>query len=126
MIKIVQGLTVYEENIKRNLTLTKGLFLSEAVMIALVGKGMGRQQAHELVRDAAMHSFNTGEDFANVLLREGVSKYMKEGELAEILKPEKYTGLAAKKALEIVKKLHEKQGVSTLRTPLRRRQNAKA
>jgi adenylosuccinate lyase len=108
MIKIVQGLKVYEENIKRNLASSKGLFLSEAVMIALVDKGMGRQEAHELVRESAMRSFETDEEFSSVLMRAGVGKYLKEKELSDLLKPEKYTGLASKKATEIVRKLHAK------------------
>jgi adenylosuccinate lyase len=103
--KIVSGLKVYEKNVRRNLNLTKGLFLSEAVMIKLVEKGMGRQQAHELVRAAAMSAFEKGKDFTSALLKTKVSKYLSESELKDLLKPENYIGLAKKKTIEIIGKL---------------------
>ncbi|MEO2241627.1 MAG: adenylosuccinate lyase, partial [Euryarchaeota archaeon] len=46
----LEGLRVNEENIRRNLHLTKGLNMAEALMVELVKRGMGRQEAHELVR----------------------------------------------------------------------------
>ncbi len=56
--KILSGLVFYPENIKRNLELTKGLIMSERIMIYLVeNKVMGRQEAHELVRTLAQEAF---------------------------------------------------------------------
>src|SRR3989442_1010864 len=39
---------------RANLEATKGQVMAESVMIALAGKGMGRQEAHRLVREAAV------------------------------------------------------------------------
>jgi adenylosuccinate lyase len=105
MTKIVSGLKVYDENVQRNLNLTKGLFLAEAVMIRLVEEGMGRQEAHELVRKAAMSAFEQKKDFLATLLKTKVTKYISQKELKGILSPEKYIGLAEKKTIEIVGKL---------------------
>ncbi|RLI37384.1 adenylosuccinate lyase, partial [Candidatus Bathyarchaeota archaeon] len=53
---ILEGMEVDEERMLRNLNLTGGLIMSEAVMLALTRKGMNRQEAHELVRRLAIKS----------------------------------------------------------------------
>ncbi len=54
---LVEGLVVYPENLKRNLERTGNLFFSEAIMLALVEKGLARQQAYEMVQRNAMRAF---------------------------------------------------------------------
>ena len=49
--KLVEGLEVHEEGMRRNLEISKGGIVSEAVMMALGRQGMGRQKAHDLVYD---------------------------------------------------------------------------
>jgi adenylosuccinate lyase len=49
-VGIITNLRFYPENIKRNLNLLNGLNMGEAVMIELAKRGVGRQEAHELVR----------------------------------------------------------------------------
>ena len=49
-ISVLENLKFYPENIRRNLELLKGLNMGEAVMIELAKRGVGRQEAHELVR----------------------------------------------------------------------------
>jgi adenylosuccinate lyase len=51
---LVDGLVVNRERMRRNLDLTGGLFFSEAVLLALVRKGMARQAAYELVQRNAL------------------------------------------------------------------------
>jgi adenylosuccinate lyase len=51
---LVEGLVVYPSNLQRNLELTGGLFFSEALLLALVEKGMARQEAYVLVQRNAM------------------------------------------------------------------------
>ena len=50
LVKVLRGLRVYPENIRRNLDSMRGLIMSEAVMMAMVSKGADRQWAHEVVR----------------------------------------------------------------------------
>ncbi len=54
ILKFAEGIIVYlrffPENIKHNLELMGGLNMDEVVMIELVKRGMGRQEAHEIVR----------------------------------------------------------------------------
>jgi adenylosuccinate lyase len=51
---LIDGLVVNAERMRENLDLTGGLFFSEAVMLALVGKGMARQAGYELVQKHAL------------------------------------------------------------------------
>ena len=51
---LIEGLVVDRDRMRKNLELTGGLTFSEAVMLALVGKGMARQAAYELVQKHAL------------------------------------------------------------------------
>ena len=91
MYKILESLEFYPENMKRNLEKTQGLIMAERVMIALSKKGMGRQEAHELVREAAQKAFKEGINF-----REEIKKLKKfsEKELEELFDYTTYVGKA--------------------------------
>lgn len=67
--KVMSGLVVHPYNMRRNLDLTGGLVMSEALMKFLSEK-FGRDKAHEIVRRAAMRVREYGEDFAEALSRE--------------------------------------------------------
>jgi adenylosuccinate lyase len=64
---VVDGLVVYPERMKKNLDASGGLFFSEAVMLALVGMGLPRQKAYELVQRNAMRAFHGEGDFRTLL-----------------------------------------------------------
>jgi adenylosuccinate lyase len=66
-VGLIDGLVVNPERMRRNLELTGGLFFSEAVLLELVRKGMGRQAAYELVQRNALRSV-AGEGSFRVLL----------------------------------------------------------
>jgi adenylosuccinate lyase len=62
--KLVGGLFVYPKNMQRNMALSRGLFHSETVMLALVGKGIRRETAYKYVQRNAMAVWKEGGDFA--------------------------------------------------------------
>ncbi|MCX6004345.1 MAG: adenylosuccinate lyase [Chloroflexi bacterium] len=64
---VMKGLQVYPQNMKRNLELTQGLIFSQNVMLALVGKGMSRQQAYELTQRNAMKAWQNRTPFIDLL-----------------------------------------------------------
>ena len=66
ILRVLTGLRVYPERMLKNLDLSGGLVLSEAVMLAL-GKRLGRQTAHELVYECSMRAFEQGLPFRQVL-----------------------------------------------------------
>ena len=65
---VLEGLVIREENIRKNLDILHGVNMAESVMIALAGKGMDRQEAHELVRVASMKALAEKKPLAEVLL----------------------------------------------------------
>lgn len=105
MTNVFDYLAVYPENMKSNLESSKGLIMGESVMIALTKKGVGRQVAHEAVRQAAMKAVDEGLNFSEVLaLDKTVSDAMTKEELDSALNPENYTGSAQNIVENIIKK----------------------
>ena len=64
---VVADMRVYPENMRRNLELTHGLVYSEGVLLALVEKGLTREDAYALVQRNAMRSWDSGQEFRSLL-----------------------------------------------------------
>jgi adenylosuccinate lyase len=64
---LADGLVVYPENLRANLERTGGLWASEAVLLALVGAGLARQEAYVLVQRNAMRAWRREGDFRALL-----------------------------------------------------------
>jgi adenylosuccinate lyase len=64
---IMKGLKVYPENMRRNIELTQGLVFSQRVLIALINKGLTREEAYKMVQDNAMKAWEEKEDFLGLL-----------------------------------------------------------
>lgn len=108
-IKVLSGLEFFPENIKRNLYLTNNLIMAEPLMLKLTEKGMGRQEAHELVRQLAMKAFHEKRDLLEVVREsEEAMKYLTEEDL-ESLKPENYIGLAPQIVDNVIAFIGEKE-----------------
>jgi adenylosuccinate lyase len=68
---LIENLLVYPENMRRNLEMTRGLIFSEGVMLALMEKGLRRDQAYALVQRNAMRVFEQSDrDFKSMLLED--------------------------------------------------------
>ena len=103
MIKVVLGITIDLENVKKNLEMQKGMNMSEAVMIALTKKGVDRQKAHEMLRRASMRAYANRSSLLEELLGdEEIMKYFTKEELSELLKPENYLGTAVERVEKVV------------------------
>ncbi|MBD3352376.1 MAG: adenylosuccinate lyase [Candidatus Lokiarchaeota archaeon] len=82
-------------NINKNLDLTKGAFLAEKIMIELVAKDIGRQEAHEILRTSAIEARNTDRSMKEILLENQlISNQFNEEEINEMLDPANYLGKA--------------------------------
>ncbi len=104
MLRVLRNLRIFPENMRRNLGLTRGAILSEAVMMALARHGMGRQAAHELLRRASARAFSEGRGLKDVLLEmPEVTGLLERGEIERLLVPENYTGKAAEIAERAVR-----------------------
>jgi len=104
MCNIVANLRVDKERMLKNLSLTQGRAMSEAVMMALTKKGVDRQEAHELLRKLTIQSAAEKKEFKQVLLADKfVSGKLSESEIDEALNPKHYLGTAVKQAERFVK-----------------------
>jgi len=105
MCNIVADLRVDKHRMLKNIGLTEGRVMSEAVMMALADKGMDRQEAHELLRKLTIRSETENRPLKEILLEdETVSKRLNKREIDEGLNPRNYLGTAVKQVDFIVKK----------------------
>jgi adenylosuccinate lyase len=110
MGNIVAGLHVDEEQMLKNVELTQGRAMSEAVMIALTKKGVSRQEAHELLRKLAIQSELEKRPFKDVLLEDKViSRKLSKKEIDEALNPRNYLGTALRQVELMVQKTMEER-----------------
>ncbi|MBX7245983.1 MAG: adenylosuccinate lyase [Candidatus Sumerlaeaceae bacterium] len=58
MKRVVDGLHIYPRNMKRNLDHTRGLVFSQRILLALVDRGMSREDAYDVVQKAAMKTWD--------------------------------------------------------------------
>lgn len=99
MSKVVANLRVDEQRMLRNINLTQGRTMSEAVMMALTRKGVNRQEAHEMLRKLTIKSEVEKRHLKEILLEdEFVCGKLSEKEIDEALNPESYLGTAVKQA----------------------------
>ncbi len=99
MTGILSNLRVDEQRMLKNLGLTQGRAMSEAVMMAMTKKGVNRQAAHALLRKLAIKSEEEKRAFKQLLLEDDfVRKKLTEKEIDEALDPKNYLGTAIKQA----------------------------
>ena len=67
---LVEGLHVYPERMRQNLALTKGLYFSQSILLALTRAGAERKSAYEAVQRAAMKTWKDEGTFADNVKRE--------------------------------------------------------
>ncbi|WP_298833397.1 adenylosuccinate lyase [uncultured Planococcus sp.] len=64
---IVKNLTVFPENMKRNMDSTLGLIYSQRVLLTLIDKGMAREAAYDLVQPCAMEAWENQTHFRKIV-----------------------------------------------------------
>lgn len=79
---IVKNLTVYPENMKRNMDRTLGLIYSQRVLLALIDKGMSREEAYDTVQPRAMEAWEKQVQFRSLIESdEKIAGLLSEGEI---------------------------------------------
>src|SRR5271154_2215083 len=88
---LMDGIVVYPANMKKNLGLSLGMWNSQTVLLALIKKGLTREEAYDLVQHNAMKTWETkhtgcdNADFLEVLKADpNVEKHFKQGELEKL------------------------------------------
>ena len=91
MINLIKNLIVYPENSIKNLNITRGLVFSQTVLLALINKGLTREDAYKLVQTNAMEVWrDQNKTLKDELINsEEVSKYLSRDEIEEIFSSNK-------------------------------------
>ena len=85
MTSMMERLIIYPENMMRNLEKTEGLIFSQSVLLALVDKGITREEAYKLVQKNAMQSWAKGKDFLTLLKKDKkIGVLLKKNEIEKI------------------------------------------
>jgi adenylosuccinate lyase len=88
---ILENLTVYPENMIKNIWRTNGVIFAQRVMNALIGKGLARETAYDTVQPIAMKAWSEGLDYKTLLLADaGVMAQLTPEELESCFTLEYY------------------------------------
>ncbi|PTX50624.1 adenylosuccinate lyase [Melghirimyces profundicolus] len=77
---IVENLTVFPENMKRNMKRTYGLIYSQRVLLTLIDKGLKREEAYDRVQKLAMQAWEEAKPFRRLVEQ--------DEKIASVLTPE--------------------------------------
>jgi adenylosuccinate lyase len=92
---LFDGIQVFPERMRRNLDLSGGLIMAEALMLEL-GKQIGRQRAHDAVYEAAQAAVVQSRSFRETLAEDPhVSKGLTPSQVEALLDPARYGGLCS-------------------------------
>ena len=64
---VVRGMRVYPERMQANLDSTYGLHFSQRVLLALIERGLSREEAYAITQRHSLHAWESGEDFRDLL-----------------------------------------------------------
>ncbi len=95
---VIEGLEVNKERMLANLNMTGGLVFSQRILLALIDKGVGRQDAYKMVQRNAKKAW--GKSFLGVSPDEQgllplAAELSKDPEVARYLSPEELKGLTS-------------------------------
>lgn len=99
---LLKDLIVYPEAMMENIDKTRGLIMSERLMLVL-GEKIGKHTAHEVVREVSMDSYKKKIPLKQAILNmPDLSKHLKKEEIDEIFDPAKYIGLAPQQVDRVI------------------------
>ncbi len=108
---VFSNLVVNEERMLRNIRSAGGFIMAESVLLALASKGMGRQEAHELVRQTAIRAEGEGKDLRSALMENAqVAALLSGDELDAVMDPINYLGKAPELTDRVVQQARRSLG----------------
>ncbi|MBA7633389.1 Adenylosuccinate lyase [subsurface metagenome] len=109
LVKNLEGIEFDAAKIEENLNLTKGACLTEKVMVQLVNKGIGRQEGHEILRQAAILARKEDRYMKDILYEnKKVTNLFSKEELSDLFDAHKYIGKAIEQVENLIKFLKNK------------------
>jgi len=101
-IYVLKNLSVYPQNMEKNVGITRGLFHSQRLLLTLVEKGLSREEAYRMVQENAMRYWQENRDFKRLIKQDRkIREYLKEEEIDSIFE----TGYYLRYTDEILHKL---------------------
>ncbi|MBT5110271.1 MAG: adenylosuccinate lyase family protein [Rhodospirillaceae bacterium] len=95
MTMMLEGMTLNPERMRQNLDLTDGMIMAETLMLSL-GETIGRQEAHDVIYDAAQAAATGAGNFTELLEADAkVQAHMTSAQVRELLDPTAYIGECA-------------------------------
>ena len=87
---LVKNLLVYPENMKRNMNVYGGVIFSQRVLLALVEKGMSREDAYQVVQKCAHEAWNKEDgNFHDLVCKDAqVSQYLGAEDIEKCFDPQ--------------------------------------
>jgi adenylosuccinate lyase len=83
LAQIIEKLVVYPENMRKNLNLLGGLIYSQSVLLALTQKGVGREEAYQIVQRNAFRAWQGEGEFLTLLQADpAVTRHLSKAEIA--------------------------------------------
>lgn len=92
MTELIRKLLVYPENMQRNMNVYGGVVFSQRVLLALVEKGLSREDAYRIVQSCAHEAWNKedGNFRALIMANEQVQEYLSTEDIDACLDPEQH------------------------------------
>ncbi|HYU92000.1 MAG TPA: adenylosuccinate lyase [Actinomycetota bacterium] len=89
--EVLDGLEVFPERMRANLNMGGGLVYSQSVLLALVERGMPRDDAYRIVQAAAAAAWDEGKDFKGELQAQpDVARLLSARDLGALFDPRRY------------------------------------
>ncbi|MDL1966680.1 MAG: adenylosuccinate lyase [Candidatus Desulfofervidus auxilii] len=85
LTNVLKNLKVNKENMERNLYSSFGLFFSQRILIALIEKGLKRQEAYEMVQRQALRAWNEKVPLYDLVRKDPeIRKYLNRDEIESL------------------------------------------
>lgn len=82
---VIRDLQVYPDQMKENIESTRGVLFSQRVLLALIEKGLARDEAYRIVHNLSMSSWENKEDLRGLLKTDPeVALYLNKKELEKL------------------------------------------
>ncbi len=103
---VFKNLKVFPDRMKKNMEISKGLPMAESLMTKLIDKGVGRGEAHEIMRKTSLEAVQKNISLKEAFISENKELKLLTGkEINDALKLENYLGAAEKIVDKVVKKI---------------------
>jgi adenylosuccinate lyase len=113
MTRVVQGMTIDEQAITRNMAIYGPFAATERVLMALAKAGASRQDGHEWIRQASLQAWTAVQQsqpnpLTNLLANDNrITQYLSSDDVRSLMVAEAHVGTAVERALTLAQQIHQ-------------------